>query len=633
MEVLSLLAQSYEHSDPNLARKHASKITAKKKVSFEIQARAYNTLANCALLEGDLDEAESLYLKAIELVLQGERVWFSAVYQSSLAQVYLNRGELKKAVFTYQEAQRTLEVADHEQVPFYLSQIYGGLGDVYNQLGLYDMALIQLYESLKIIETLNDDISLGITYNSMAAVYDNLNQPKLSKENNLKALSYFQKAEYPLAEATVLLNLAQNEFKLKKNKQAFAYVNQAERILVESGTNYNLPDVKLLQGELFAIEQKYDLSKQKYIEALSLFETMGNYFGVARAKVNLGSVLFLQLNRVEAYRYLNEALSYFTEEALLKDKKVTLEKLLEFALEDKNFGLAQQYLEALKATEKEFLNDERMKAIAAQEVLYETEKKEIQIAEQALVIEQERNAKLYAYFGIVLFLIFAIGFGLWTRNRRKRQHLEVMNSLMVMKTNIVQKELEQLNKQLDPHEIKNLLASISPEIQEKAPETYRKMLKLLNIVKSSLSGKITQSLEEQINQVRDFLTLEQANFVVPFEFEIKRKVQSSDVAIPRLLLKNLVENSVKHGIKNLSHHGRIEIEIRENSKMLHIAVRDNGIGRKQAIKNDSGIGTITYQRLFELLNLRNVQKSRFEIMDAEKGTVVEVDIPIDYKYD
>jgi len=550
-----------------------------------------------------------------------------------LAQVYLNRGELKKAVFTYQEAQRTLEVADHEQVPFYLSQIYGGLGDVYNQLGLYDMALIQLYESLKIIETLNDDISLGITYNSMAAVYDNLNQPKLSKENNLKALSYFQKAEYPLAEATVLLNLAQNEFKLKKNKQAFAYVNQAERILVESGTNYNLPDVKLLQGELFEVEQKYDLSKQMYIEALSLFETMGNYFGVARAKVNLGSVLFLQLAKADAYRYLNEALSYFTEEALLKDKKVTLEKLLEFALEDKNFGLAQQYLEALKATEKEFLNDERMKAIAAQEVLYETEKKEIQIAEQALVIEQERNAKLYAYFGIVLFLIFAIGFGLWTRNRRKRQHLEVMNSLMVMQQEIVQKELEQLNKQLDPHEIKNLLASISPEIQEKAPETYRKMLKLLNIVKSSLSGKITQSLEEQINQVRDFLTLEQVNFVVPFEFEIKHKVQSSDVAIPRLFLKNLVENSVKHGIKNLSHHGRIEIEIRENSKMLHIAVRDNGIGRKQAIKNDSGIGTITYQRLFELLNLRNVQKARFEIMDAERGTVVEVDIPIDYKYD
>jgi tetratricopeptide (TPR) repeat protein len=116
MEVLSLLAQSYEHSDPNLARTYASKITEKKKVSFDIQARAYNTLANCALVEGDLDEAESFYLKAIELVVEGERVWFSAVYQSSLAQVYLNRGELKKAVFTYQEAQRTLEVADHEQV-------------------------------------------------------------------------------------------------------------------------------------------------------------------------------------------------------------------------------------------------------------------------------------------------------------------------------------------------------------------------------------------------------------------------------------------------------------------------------------------------------------------------------------
>ena len=64
--------------------------------------------------------------------------------------------------------------------------------------------------------------------------------------------------------------------------------------------------------------------------------------------------------------------------------------------------------------------------------------------------------------------------------------------------NLDQMELQSLNKQLDPHEIKNLLANISPEIQEKAPEAYRKMLKLFNITKAALLTITPMTLIDEI---------------------------------------------------------------------------------------------------------------------------------------
>ena len=192
-------------------------------------------------------------------------------------------------------------------------------------------------------------------------------------------------------------------------------------------------------------------------------------------------------------------------------------------------------------------------------------------------------------------------------------------------------ELQSLNKQLDPHEIKNLLASISPEIQEKAPESYRKMLKLFNITKASLNNNsLTESLENQAQQIDDFLSLEKSMLSENFEYSIENKIENKELQIPRLMLKNLVENSIKHGIKG--NGGVINVSISEKSNFINIIVDDSGKGRKHAISLDSGIGTSTYQNLFATLNQKNKENATFEIIDKEQGTKVEVKIPVDYKY-
>lgn len=271
--------------------------------------------------------------------------------------------------------------------------------------------------------------------------------------------------------------------------------------------------------------------------------------------------------------------------------------------------------------------------MTAAEIKYETELKESQIKTQQLQIEKEKTNKYLAFGGIGLLLLVSVGGYFWFRNQQKQNNLKTQNTLLGLQQNLMEAELSNLNKQLDPHEIKNLLASISPEIQDKAPESYKKMLKLFNLTKASLnSSSITDSIENQLQQINDFLSLEKSMLPIPLNYSIENTIQNTQTQIPRLLLKNLVENAIKHGIKPQATGGNVTVKIAEKDHFINISIDDTGKGRLHAISLDSGIGTTTYQKLFATLNPKNKENATFEIIDKEQGTKVEVKIPTNYKY-
>ena len=240
------------------------------------------------------------------------------------------------------------------------------------------------------------------------------------------------------------------------------------------------------------------------------------------------------------------------------------------------------------------------------------------------------------WFKILMGIFFLLLFFYFIKNyfQDKQKKLETQNSLLSLQFDLNKMELQSLNKQLDPHEIKNLLASISPEIQEKAPESYRKMLKLLNITKASLNNSsMTESVKNQVQQIEDFLSLEKNSLSVPFQYSIENKIETKNAQIPRLMLKNLVENAIKHGIKRSEKGGEVNVILTEENQFFKIIVDDTGKGRKLDTISDTGIGTSTYRNLFATLNKKNAEAATFEIIDKKQGTRVEVKIPIIYKYE
>lgn len=633
LENINLLAQSFETSNVDSAGYYAKKLLSLAKKNNNYSACAYNTLANCALVKNELDKAIKYYNIAIDFAKKGKLTFSGAVYTSSLAQVYLNKGEFKSAIRKYNEALTKFhKEKDKARSRFYLAAIYGGLGDSYNFIGLHDIALENLFESLRINKKINDPISIAINYNSIASVYNNLNQIEKSKKYNLLALRKFRTVDYPLGEATVLFNLAENYLKLNQIKASLKNLEEAKSIILALKTEYNLGNVYQLFGEVYSREGKHKEGIKYFEKALEIHKKSGASMYYGHALVGLGTCFFkLNENRLANEKFL-EALKIFEKENLQKDKKVTLEKLISLSIKDEPKSVLENYFELYKKAEVAYLNEESQKSIVAQEIKYETEIKESKIRIQKLQIQKEKTNKYIAYGGIGVLILLSGGGYFWFRNKQGKKELLNQNALMSLQQNLHEMELSNLNKQLDPHEISNLIANISPEIQDKAPESYRNMLKLFNITRASLNNSITESVENQLKQVDDFLSLEKSMLAVPLDYSIQNTIECTDVLIPRLLLKNLVENAVKHGIKGKKDGGKINVKLRTFEDFIFIEVDDTGKGRKNTSSQDTGIGTSTYRKLFDILNRKNKEKASFDIFDKEQGTTVQVKIPLNYKY-
>ena len=109
--------------------------------------------------------------------------------------------------------------------------------------------------------------------------------------------------------------------------------------------------------------------------------------------------------------------------------------------------------------------------------------------------------------------------------------------------------------------------------------------------------------------------------------------ESGKAILPRLLLKNLVENSVKHGLHGIDKNVLIEIEILLKADYVCVNVSDDGRGFSSDSFNKNGIGLSTYKKLLETLNIKNKFKAEMTITDNEPGTCVVVRIPLSYTYE
>lgn len=267
------------------------------------------------------------------------------------------------------------------------------------------------------------------------------------------------------------------------------------------------------------------------------------------------------------------------------------------------------------------------------ETKYRTAEKEAEIQKKELELVKSRN-RILLISGIALLLFGLGGFSIWVmRNKQRRKELEHANHLLELQHNFNTIELANLNNQLNPHEIKNLITSIAPELITKAPEAYKKMIKLFNVTRASLTNKLTEPLAIQITQVDDFLQLQQSISPYTWHYEIENDLEDSEIELPRLLLKNMVENAVKYGMRSLKENGMIRIVIFEDDQFLEIHITDNGKGiNPEKNEESTGVGLSTYQKLFALANAKNQQKASLILKRAEPWTTTEIRIPFNYQY-
>ena len=190
--------------------------------------------------------------------------------------------------------------------------------------------------------------------------------------------------------------------------------------------------------------------------------------------------------------------------------------------------------------------------------------------------------------GITVLVLFQH----WVRNERYIAQLEAAT---------LRAELEQLQNQINPHFLFNMLNNILVLIRENSEEAVVILHKLSDMLKYLFNDNTKKEvlLGDDIHFLTDFLNLEKIRRD-RFEFTVSVENDAESKFVPPLLFIPFVENAVKHSADavNLSYI-RLNFSITDN--MLHFNCH-NSKPQKPRLKNGySGLGLANIRRRLELL--------------------------------
>ncbi len=205
----------------------------------------------------------------------------------------------------------------------------------------------------------------------------------------------------------------------------------------------------------------------------------------------------------------------------------------------------------------------------------------------------------------------------------------LIEELIQQEKNLQQAEMAALREQIKPHFLYNTLDMIRYMALEKQTDKVYEMLETLgNFYRKFLSkGSPDIPLEEEIDIVRNYLTLQKNRYEDVFDDEYDIEEGLDQVRVPRLILQPLVENSIYHGVRLKGEKGVIRLKAYRREDILYLSVYDDGVGmnatQKRLLFEGKDSGSFGFQGTIERIRYYYHIDDVFEIRSSE-GRYCEV---------
>jgi two-component system, LytTR family, sensor kinase len=190
-------------------------------------------------------------------------------------------------------------------------------------------------------------------------------------------------------------------------------------------------------------------------------------------------------------------------------------------------------------------------------------------------------------------------------------------------------QLHALNAQIRPHFLFNTLHTIGQLWRSGQRDDAELVLDHLGSIFHKVQRHTSQTevpLAEELELVRDYLTIEQVRFRDRLRVSITAPDDVEELLVPPLLLQPLVENAVRHGISRASSSGRVDVTAERQGAELVLTVCDDGAGF-DLLEAQRGTGTglsNTRERLRQLYGDAGV----LDIMRSNGNTLARIRIPV-----
>ena len=222
----------------------------------------------------------------------------------------------------------------------------------------------------------------------------------------------------------------------------------------------------------------------------------------------------------------------------------------------------------------------------------------------------------------------------------------MIKQMHVLMENIIQQqeakrksELNALQAQINPHFLYNTLDSIIWMIEnENYDGSIIMVTALARLFRISLSkGKNIISVRNEIEHVRNYLTIQNIRYKNKFTYEIQDDENTLDLCCIKLIIQPLVENAIYHSMEFMDGDGEIIIKLYINDDNLFIEVIDNGLGMtedeamnllKKERKNKSKGSGIGIKNVNDRIKIYFGEKYGVSIYsEPDEGTMIRINMP------
>jgi sensor histidine kinase YesM len=232
-------------------------------------------------------------------------------------------------------------------------------------------------------------------------------------------------------------------------------------------------------------------------------------------------------------------------------------------------------------------------------------------------------------FKFLAFVIWTIGFNTYNYNKRLRQK-EVQQ--LYFENRAKDLELINLRSQLNPHFLFNALNSIHSLAMMKKDTASDAVLLLSDLMRYTLNyeKRDVVPLSEEIEVVEKYLQLEKIRFGKKLNAELDISDATLDLKIPPIIVQTLVENAIKHGLKDSTEGVFIKINSQLSNNFLTINIINSGRLKKGDPsvyeQKNSGIGVENTRRRLQMIY---GERATFDLKNLnEKEVIATLRLPI-----
>ena len=522
----------------------------------------------------------------------------------------------EKAIKAFENAYEKLIDSDCKHK---MPDVCANLGDAYVFANDMPHAAMWYRRALFIADSLRlpakDDVTL---YMGLGRIYLNL-------QDFDSALNCYKRADKSFSLMSVnmqlyfLTNYGNYYYYAKDYKMAEAVFRRQEKLLAENGMqdSYEMYVCKLNMADVLLNLGRTDEATRLLDQADAYFNKIGDATAIYYCNTIRIGLALKEGNTAKAKRILDHE----TQPAAIDFNLVNIRHryLLDYFVKKGDYKNAYLTLE-----DNVRRNDSLKHNIAnmrASEIMMRYSQDSLRLHSKMLLQEKDahiRTAYLWLYVDILLIavLVLLLLFGItYYRKRRLKMYMQLMHT-----------QLANVRSRISPHFIFNVLNN---RIANTNGSDAGELMTLVKLIRANLNmtGKYYVSMKEELDFVGYYISVERHIIGDDFTYEVNAPSDDelAEIMVPSMFIQILVENSIKHGLKNRKGAKRIYVDITKGETDCTITVTDNGTGFDIRNSNPSSTktGIKVIRNTINIINHENKRKIRLDIknIDAPDGSV------------